>query len=157
MEEVMACPQCGSDDWKSASFVYKSGNFDIDTSTVSAGIGGGLGSGGVAAGAGVSGSSTSGTQQSRLSIEVTPPEEPKNNDGMIYWVAVIFVFIMASGKSNFVAAIILFGAIYFWFSSFRDKAAKHQEQRLDEYKKKLTDWESTRVCQRCGHLYLPDN
>jgi len=35
----MSCPKCESDDWKSASFVYKSGisNFRLNTSTIGAG------------------------------------------------------------------------------------------------------------------------
>jgi hypothetical protein len=152
----MTCPECGSDDWKSASLVYKAGLADIDTNTTAIGAGVGLGSNGAAAGVGVGVGSTSGKQQTKLSLDSTPPEEPKDNQGTIYWVIAIVLALMIGAQSDLIGGIVLIGSIILW-QSLKGEIKKDYGKRLGEYKRKLRQWEATRVCQRCGLLYLPDD
>jgi len=153
----MSCPKCGSEEWKSAEFVYKSGLSDVDTNTTTVGAGGGVGTGGVGAGIGVAGSSTNGTHQTRLSSEFSPPEEPKDNQATIYWV-VAFIFAgMVSGKSEFIGSLIFIGAIYLWVTKFKDMIKEDYKDQVKKYKKDITNWGVTRVCQRCGNSYVTKN
>lgn len=92
----MSCPKCESDDWKSASFVHKSGMMDLSLNTSSLGAGAGLGTGGLGAGAGLASSRSRGTQQSRLSVETAPPEEPKDFGSTVWFVLSLLVASMAA-------------------------------------------------------------
>ncbi len=152
----MTCPKCESDDWKSASFVYKSGtsNINLHTSTMGAGVG--VGTGGVGVGGGLASSNSSGTHQSRLSFEVTPPVEPQDIAGTGFWiVAIIFAMIVGSKAGNVTGWIIIISAAFWYFSSLASKYAAEFSEKKKEYDRALARWEATRVCQRCGQLYFP--
>ena len=154
----MACPKCESDDWKSANFVYKSGisNININTSTIGAGAG--IGSGGIGVGGGLASSSSDGTQQTRLSFETTPPTEPINSAGTAFWIIAIIIAMIAGNKmGNLTGWIIIITACIWYYTSFASRFEDAFNVSLRDYNEKLFRWESTRVCQRCGQLYYPED
>ena len=147
----MNCPNCGHDEWKSASFVYKSGYSTIDTSTKS--VGAGVGAGGGAIGA--AGSKTTGFQQTLLSADVSPPEKPSNYGVTVYWALTIIFMVWAAGVAEPLGLVVLIGAIYIWFTNVRYKVKADFESRLMDYHQQMELWEQSRVCQRCGNVYAP--
>lgn len=151
----MSCPECNSDDWKSASLVHEAGIVNIDTSTTSAGVGLGVGGGGLGIGGGVASGKTTGQHQSNISAMAAPPTEPKNTVGPIFWLAVIGFAIMVSGKSGFMGFLVLVGGFFLWNKKKTEFKALHEKKVVD-YKHALEQWEQTRMCQRCGCLYLPN-
>ena len=154
----MSCPKCENDEWKSASFVYKSGISNITLNTSTIGAGAGIGTGGIGIGGGMASSNSNGTQQSRLSLESTPPVEPKDIAGTIFWIiAIILSIIVGSAPSNPVVWILLISVCILYVKNLAPKYQKHLHTLLWNYNKKLSRWEATRVCQRCGQLYFPED
>lgn len=152
----MSCPKCKSDEWKSASFVYKSGTLDVSLKTSTAG----LGSSGIGVSGGVDSSRTSGMQQSRLAIESAPPEMPQNDEGGAYWLLMIFLAIFFGVNSaGIVGWLIIIVAFGLWFGDKGLDAyfAEAYQKRIEEYNKKVDLWEATRVCQRCGQVYYTED
>ena len=153
----MACPKCESDDWKSASFVYKSGisNININTSTIGAGAG--IGTGGIGIGGGLASSSSDGTQQTRLSFETTPPIQPKNNAGTTFWIIAIIISMIAGNKMGSpTGLIVIISACVWYYTSIAPRVEDEFNVSLRDYNEKLFRWESTKVCQRCGQLYFSE-
>jgi|GEM_PF-3427732 len=72
----MACPKCGSEEWKLASLVYSEGIHNLSTSTNFVGSGLGDDAFGVGIGTGVGRGKTSWIQQTRLSDLAAPPVKP---------------------------------------------------------------------------------
>lgn len=153
----MPCPKCESDDWKSASFVHKSGISDINLNTSGVSVGGGLGTGGIGAGAGLATSKSSGTQQSRLSSETAPPEKPTNTFPIV-WLGIALVLSgAASNKSQFLGVIVFLVMTYYGFTKLVPKAQEDFDDNMEKYHKARIRWEATRICQRCGQFYLPED
>jgi len=153
----MSCPKCESDDWKSASFVYKSGTSNIILNTSTIGAGAGIGTGGIGIGGGMASSNSNGTQQSRLSLESTPPVEPKSDPATILFIITIILAIIVGNLADSEVgwSILIVGSISIITQASKFKEAIDTEMR--EYIKKLSMWEATRVCQRCGQLYFPED
>ena len=153
----MSCPKCESDDWKSASFVYKSGisNIKLNTSTIAAGAG--IDLGGIGIGGGVASSNSNGTQQSRLSLESTPPVEPKEGMGPFLFILTIIISIMFGSLTSSQGGWFFLITGFMVIASLTPKFKKDFNTRLWNYNKNLTRWKVTRVCQRCGQLYFPED
>jgi curved DNA-binding protein CbpA len=169
------CPQCNSSEWKLASLIYKSGlsNIDTVTNTISSGIG--ITSGGhVEFGVIGSDSKTSGRQQSHFSMLAKPPKEPKKLSIPwfilgLYIVYSLYIFsflgdIFGNNYSeiiiNLAQGVYWLAAIYvFFFISIKlsKKYKKHNNQLQKDYSNNFSKWMRTRVCQRCGHFYLPES
>jgi len=144
----MGCPSCGSDEWKLASFIYKQGLQHVNTNTTT--IGAGVGSGGL--GAGVAEGATNGTHQTALSIAAAPPPAPAEG-GMTALVGVIFIAAAIYFIDGFwpIAGIGLIGFILgaaLETKALAEPKATHQAA--------MQKWEKTRMCQRCGTLYLEE-
>lgn len=156
-DQSLACPKCGSDSWKSLSFLYNAGIMDVNTETNTTGRGIGIGTGGV--GVGVSGSTgnTAGSLQSGLSALAAPPEKPqKIHAGVIYW-GLVLLFLAMSGKENTVVGfVVLVIAIYSW-SGFNARSKAQGAKDIEDYQIASARWERSRMCQRCGEIYDPEN
>lgn len=145
----MGCPSCNSDDWKLTSFVHKQGIQHVSTNTTTVGTATSTGGLGVGAAKG----STSGIHQTELSIAAAPPAPPDTGSSVI-GLTILFVasaiyfvdsfwLVIGIGLIGFVLGIIL--------------SLTASAEPMKEYKAAMSKWEITRMCQRCGHLYIPSN
>jgi hypothetical protein len=153
----MSCPKCESDDWKSASFVYKSGISNIRLNTSTIGAGAGIDFGGIGIGGGVASSHSNGTQQSRLSIETTPPVQPIAGLVPFLVISTIIIAIIFGSLTKSQGGWFMLTSGFMVIASLTPKFKRDFNTRLWNYNKKLSRWEATRVCQRCGHLYFPED
>jgi hypothetical protein len=149
--DLMTCPQCGSDEWKSASMVYASGLTEVSTATVGGGAGADAFGGGVGAGVGVG--RTGGTHQTELSKQAAPPEDEWRPAGVFTLIGFVIILLSWLFKSEtwwtfgvmvFVASVIRYLAT----PSITKKYAENYAAAKEEYQRK-------RVCMRCGTLFLP--
>jgi hypothetical protein len=140
----MACPYCNSDEWKTASLVYRDG-LSVNQSKIR-GSGIGIGTNGV--GIGVGRARMEGYQQSILSVAATPPKKPTASIAL--WGLLIFSAIgLQPGEMQIVCAIIFvlcaIGILYIIPSQQR------------KYRVAVEAYANTRMCLRCGRFYRPSN
>lgn len=139
----MTCPKCNSDDWKLASLVYKEGITHVNAE--SSGVGVGISASGL--GAGIGKSKTSGIHQSETSKIATPPkaQTPPLSKGEIIsgGIGLLILGFVFSYWFILVGLIICPIAWLLW----RPEDENFVDQRME-------NWENSRVCQRCGEIYL---
>lgn len=149
----MPCPNCGSDDWKLASLVYRDGLHNIETTSKGGGVG--IGSGGI--GVGVGKGSTSGIQQSALSQAAAPPVDPTGDKAGMLAVGIGLAIAIIGGIAKgsyfwglFVAFPVglLVGLVVAYIVAMTADNTKYEAQ--------LRTWQQIRMCQRCGTFYLPE-
>lgn len=152
----MACPKCGSDDWKLASLVYREGLHHSSSQTTFSGVGVGTGGVGVGRGSG----QTSGTQQSDLSRLAAPPTNPYpcQDDSDPAVVIGVFCAFIALGISFFASAntlgYLLAGLLgYFLPYAIASKYVRRDDSVGRLHAIQMEAWERKRMCQRCGHFY----
>ena len=131
----MTCPNCGSDQWKSASLVHKEGVSTSDST--SSGIG--VSSAGTI---GVGGASTSGTQQTELSKLTTPPATFVKTTRCLIGALITGLFGLAASWWWWLTALFVIGVIVFYRSE-----TKEDDILSVRYK-------NTRMCARCGTFYV---
>ena len=164
------CGNCGSDDWKLASLIHKSGTANFDMSST-----------GESRGAGIGGQRTQTTSQSTGSFEtklarlaappdrLPPPgtlssfEDYQKTGKMSYWAATAFMLMIgfSNAKNAFIG--ISWGVILVIFSKpilgyffskekYELKKSEHAKSvaRYEESLKAYERWEKTRICMRCG-------
>ena len=137
----MTCPKCQSDEWKSASLIYKAGLTHVATNSSSSGVG--VSGGGI--GVGIGNSDTSGTHQTLLSKHAAPPSG--FGASITFIVAAIFFGIIGifSSWSLLIAASCIFVVFCTWPSDSKSHA------------KSMAEWENKRMCLRCGNFYYSNN
>jgi hypothetical protein len=131
----MTCPNCGSEEWKSASLVHKEGSSTSESSSFGVGV---SSSGEL----GVGGMSTTEVQQTELSKLASPPEKYANTVRYL-------IFVMVTGVLGFIAswwwwltALCVIGVIAF----FRVES-KEDDVVSERYN-------NTRMCTQCGTFYV---
>jgi len=131
----MACPGCGSDQWKSASLVHKEGASTSESTSVGVGL---SSTGSV----GVGGASTSGTQQTELSKLATPLATFVKTTRCLIAALITGVFGFAASWWWWLTALCVVGVVFFYRSE-----SKEDDVLTERYK-------NTRVCTRCGTFYV---
>ena len=131
----MTCPNCGSEQWKSASLVHKEGA----STSASTSVGIGLSSGGTL---GVGGASTSGVQQTELSRLTAPPATFVNTTRCLIAVLVTGVLGFIASWWWWFTALCVVGVVLFYRSEIK------------EYDVLWERYENTRMCTRCGTFYV---
>ena len=129
----MTCPNCGSDQWKSASLVHKEGVSTTESTSF-----------GIPAGKiiGVGSASTSGTQQTELSKLTTPPATFVKTTGCLIGFLVSGLFGLVASWLWWLTALFVIGVIVFYRSE-----TKEDDILSVRYK-------NTRMCTRCGTLHV---
>src|SRR5262245_54592309 len=129
------CPNCGFDQWKSASLVHKEGM----SSSQSSSVGVGVSSGGAF---GIGGGSTSGTQQSELSKLSAPPKTFTKT----------VICLMAVG----ITGILGFIASWWWWFTALCAVGVVVFYRLETVEDDILSerYKKTRMCTRCGTFYV---
>jgi hypothetical protein len=139
----MSCPSCNSDQWKLASLVYQEGLSTIDATTRV--IGTGIGPSGIGTGAGTA--YTSGIRQSALSAAAAPPK------GSVI-VGILFIVLVFCGLSFvFFSPVIPLVYVITAVSAVALVALFPRARR--KHNARMATYRMTRMCQRCGTLYLP--
>jgi len=138
----MACRYCNSEEWKSASLVYREGISDIRSNTRAHGLG--VGTSGI--GLGVGGAKTRGYQQSMLSKAASPPRRGFALALFLAGIAILFTLGAASGSNFplFDLIIVILCTLGIFYSYQREKR---------RYDAATAVYAATRVCQRCGQFY----
>jgi predicted RNA-binding Zn-ribbon protein involved in translation (DUF1610 family) len=134
------CPKCGSEHITTHKNIYEGGTSNIKTSSF--GSGAGFGTGGVGA---VFGSSTTrGKSQSVAAKKYEPPHNPALAlIGLsILFAGITYVFLALGGILTFIAP--LFILIIF-------KIFQKIKRNAKEYPDKLSTWENTWHCNKCGN------
>lgn len=146
----MTCTKCGIDDYKTLKMVYASGTSNLNLKTRGAGcnpftillfpfIGfwsllfSSFGA-----------SRTTGTQQSLISAEATPPERKSLVGSLV--VAVIGLFLLGGGGK-------FLGLILLVLGGLSTYAAITYNSRT--FPRERAAWENSVMCQRCGNIYMP--
>jgi len=160
----MACPKCASEEWKLASVIHAGGKSTISTSTI--GVGGGANAdifgGGVGIGAGVG--STNGSQQTDLSKLAAPPTmemRPAKVFAILGSIILVVGFIFFSdvrGRPGFMDVLLLIAIPVTVVAVFRLISTPSISKAIEEkHKLALLEYEKTKMCLRCGALYLEDD
>jgi hypothetical protein len=159
----MGCPKCGSDEWKSASFVHKSGI----TSTSSRSFGGGVS---VDGDLGVGGFGSSGENQTELSKLTAPPEPEKGGPSegsvgfgcsvfiiaplILYWLYKSYAHVPGDELSAW-PLVVLVLVVVFALIALGVLSTEKPDAERDARNKRAADlYEKTRVCMRCGEIYV---
>lgn len=131
----MACPDCGSEEWKSARLVHKEGLSSSKSSTVGIGVSSGLS-------IGLGGASTSGLAQTEISKLATPPSSFRMTGLCLAGILATGIFGFAASGWWWLTAIfaILLVPVYL---------AESKEDDLTTAR-----YEKTRMCTRCGKFYI---
>jgi len=158
------CPECDSDQWKSARLVYQSNTSSTESSGTANTAGVGLGSGGVGAGGARTWSKSEESSQSILAAQVEPPEQPSQPKGKgwytgwgWFWIVLAIIWIGSFQWINIVAGIIagLVGMSYVRGAEVKaNESVQRYEEAMQKYTKLDTAWKRTRICMRCGETYL---
>ena len=131
----MTCPNCGYEQWKSASMVHKEGASTLTSTSVGVGVStGGIGVGSV---------STSGEQQTELSKRARPPETFVWTTRCLFGAIIAVVLGFAAATFWWAVAAVLVVALVLLYRS----ESKEDDVLTDRYK-------NTRVCTRCGTFYV---
>lgn len=149
----MTCPNCGSNEWKSASLVYEEGRSVTNTKGSFGGYGISTGGIGIAGGK----LEASGKTVSDLSKKAAPPrpfEEPVlfvilGILGVLFSLFAFWIGPPFFGGILFLVSIVIMLFPGFFPSYFSDE--KRERAGL-EYAK----WRHTRMCTRCGHFYVEE-
>lgn len=139
----MVCPSCQSEEWRLASLVHKEGLSSINTRTSGSAIGVSQGGLGFSSGS----ARTTGTQQTAISKAASPPSGYLKTIalGIIGFIALIIALI--NGTTMWMPWIIAMACGYGIYKFFPE------EKRI--YTEKMARYKVTRMCQRCGTLYIP--
>jgi len=146
------CPVCKSDNIKRLPIAYKEGLSAVNLNSSGGGIG--IGSGGI--GVGLAGFSTKGSQQTELSISVSPPAKssPSLKAGYRIVAAILMfligVFLVAAdtpGTKTAGGLIIVVGIVLFFIGGSNDSI---------DYEIRQKNWENSFICLRCGHIHCPN-
>jgi len=132
------CPACGSNQWKSAQLVHKEGLSHVNTTTNNLGIG----IGGSHIGVGASRGKTKGIIQSEISKGAAPPEDNSWFTACIGGLIVTLVLGLFAHFWWFFSFIFLLGIIL--------SSKSHSQERTNA----LKEYESKRICQRCGNTWI---
>ena len=147
----MSCPKCQGDTWKAASLVHIEGMTNVNTKSSTGGIG--IDTNGV--GIGSATTETKGTIQSEVSILASPPNNPGSNQAGKVFAVIVFGLLMVTNAHLYLAFVVIIASPFFWFySGYKSKYEKLHQAKVKKYRNDLTCWESTRMCQRCGNLYV---
>lgn len=130
----MNCPDCGSDQWKSARLIHKEG---ISSSAFSS-LGAGISTNGPVCG----GASTTGVHQSELSKAAAPPASFRRTGGLLASTGITFFLGFVAWWWWCVTALCVFAVV----PTYR------AESREDDVASER--YERTRVCTRCGMFYV---
>lgn len=147
----MQCPSCGSTSCRRLEVIYIEGTADIDTTSHTSAIAGGLVGGHLAFGVGSANTSTAGMSQSRLARIAAPPAAK----AVMGWFITGFVALVAFSIVSFathwlwdsialLVAVLCACAIVWaaWWNS--TKLPKLQSR-----------WRETWMCGACGESFIP--
>ncbi|PPD45744.1 MAG: hypothetical protein CTY12_06875 [Methylotenera sp.] len=160
--ENMACPKCGSKEWKLASLVHTEGISTISTSTIGMGLGVGsdLEDSAIDSGIGAGIGRTSGEQQTKLSELATPPEKGMRPAKVV---AILFSFLIViciiSGAGSNMAHPVMFWTTFLiipWLTSVVHLTSTPKISNLVEgnFKNALLEYQKKKMCLRCGTFYF---
>jgi hypothetical protein len=179
----MSCPQCQSEEWKSAQFMYETNQIVVDTSQEGGTLGGGLSTGGVGVGYARTSSDTTGTHAPIFSKKIEPPEVPMEPGedtpfspqiwkhwhvfARLFAVALTYGAYSDGGMVWAVIAGVFFIlflkqwiAFCYWCLSWMISKGEAQRQAAkkahDEGAVAFAKWKKTRICQRCGCAYIAE-
>ena len=131
------CGQCGSENVKRLSLIYRDGLSVVNTATAGAAVGRG--------GAAGFGAATAGTQQNLSSMGAAPP--PKKSFGGALFIAFIGLLLLSTGGgATLIGLMMLGGGGYFAYAAIAFNR--------DIFPGLMRDWENTFVCQRCAHRFV---
>ncbi len=141
----LRCPVCKTTDVRRVSLLFKQGTTSIQTGSTT--IGGGTFGG--HPGGGVGQTSTTGSQQSLLAKELTPPQTKAPGGGGC--VLVIGVIVLVIGIPDSIWPMMLAGGLVTILGLlFLGKALEFDN---NEYPKLMAAWERSFLCMRCGHRF----
>jgi hypothetical protein len=122
----MTCPNCGSDQWKSASLVHKEGSSTSNSTTVGIGL-----SSGASVGIGLG--STSGTVQSEASRMAAPPATFVKTGLCIFAAVITAIFALFANWWWWYAIAFVVGAVISYRSETKEDdiaSANYKRKRM---------------------------
>lgn len=146
-DKIIACPNCGSEEWKMASLVWKEGTQSLNANSLGVGISG--------HDVGIGGAQTTGTLQSNIAKEAAPPKAPFSLSGCL-------MFISFSSLLGFISYLLykpdeclqfLFGAVVALVVAII--ASKTDAEAAEAHAKAIERYNRLRMCVRCGNFYIP--
>ncbi len=171
MEKInTTCPKCGAPHARKLSIIYSEGLVSVNTLAIAS-----TKSNTIIKVKHSTESTTSGLQQNNISKNAAPPlssvgplqSASDSRAGFIGFIGFIAMgligFFVSKSFLGFVGYFIGGGLIavisaYFIFDSGATEEEKNNHQKkLDEYQKKLMDWERTYMCNHCGERFMPES
>jgi hypothetical protein len=142
----LACTKCGSAEVRRLALIYNEGLAIINTSSQTSGAAFGSGGG---ASFGSASTRTTGTQQTALSKQASPPAKKHT----ILWAiaAGIMGLIALSGLSDFSLSVLVFAGLAAFSGQMSLKAKAYNAATFPEL---YARWERSFMCNRCGETFV---
>jgi len=157
--DMLKCPNCQSEDTIKVSQLYSKSTKSVNTTSTGGGVG--LGTGGISVGGAVS---TTGTIQTLEGTKLSPPKSPSNfKIGCVAFIAYVVVYFLTINE----LIIWIFGAnsVVHEYGSYifmilgiimaSKWASRRTEKEMSSYQSKLSQWEGSWTCNRCGDVFHP--
>ena len=158
---LLVCPRCQSEDWKAAPLVHLEGFSAVNLRTKGVSVGAGvvgLRDGKFAVGGAVQKGRAHGIQQTLLSAQLTPPRKRSNPVALLIILCLLFLFfgwgLVTGIEHENIIAILINSTLTLVLAYALTLLERRQQRQHREYEVAVKNYENTRVCQRCGTLYL---